>query len=66
MSTISEAISAIRETLLLSEKVQRVAAGVAQLTGTVADHEHRLIRLEAKWETAIELAAMQRPRQLER
>jgi len=66
MSTVREAISAIRETLLLSEKVQRVALGVAQLTGTVTDHEHRLIRLEAKWETAVELAAMQRPRQIER
>jgi len=66
MSTVREAISAIRETLLLSEKVQQVAVGVAHLTGTVTDHEHRLIRLEAKWETAVELAAMQRARQIER
>jgi len=66
MSTVREAISAIRETLLLSEKVRQVAAGVAYLTGTVTDHEHRLIRLEAKWETAVELAAVQHPRQIEK
>ncbi|MEB2399387.1 MAG: hypothetical protein OZ927_07600 [Alcaligenaceae bacterium] len=65
MSTVRDAINAIRETLILSEKIQRVAEGVAQLTGAVADHERRLIRLEAKWETAIELAAVQRPRQID-
>jgi len=66
MSTVRDAINAIRETLILSEKVQRVAQGVSQLTDTVTDHERRLIRLEAKWETAIELAAVQRSPQIKR
>jgi len=65
MSTVRDAINAIRQTLLLSEKVQRVAEGVSQLTGTITDHERRLIRLEAKWETAIELAAIQHQRRID-
>lgn len=65
MSAVRDAIDAIRQTLVLSEKVQRAAQRGAQLAATVADHERRLIRLEAKWEIVIELASVQRSRQID-
>lgn len=54
MSAVRDVIDAIRQTVVLSEKVQRAAQRGAQLAATVVDHERRLIRLEAKWEIVIE------------
>jgi len=62
MSALREAIEAIRGTLLLADKVERVGNSLKELADDVADHEKRLIKLETKWETAMQLSA----RRLER
>ena len=64
MSVISEAIEAIKGTILLADKVERVGLTLKALADDVADHEKRLIRLETKWETAIELSNIHRANQI--
>lgn len=65
MSAVKEAISAIRDAMLLADKVQRVGETLERMSSAIEDHEKRLIRLEAKWETAIEIAAINRsPRKI--
>ena len=62
MTALREAIEAIKGTLLLADKVERVGESLKGLAEDVADHEKRLIKLETKWETAMQLAG----RRLER
>jgi hypothetical protein len=58
VSALGEAIEAIRRTLVLANDVERLARAVDAMSHELKNHEHRLIRLEAKWETAIELAQL--------
>jgi len=56
MSTVSEALKAVREALLLADKVKRTADATLELTKEVRDHDRRITRLEAQWDTAIQLS----------
>jgi hypothetical protein len=58
MSAVKEAITALRDALRLADEVKRVGESLSGLAPEVRDHDRRLTRLEAKWETAMELAGM--------
>ena len=58
MSAVKEAITAIRDALKLADDVKRVGESLKSLASEVRDHDRRLIRLEAKWETAMEMAGI--------
>jgi hypothetical protein len=53
MTVISDAIAAIKDALKLSDEVRRAGAALGELSREVRDHDRRLTRLEAQWETAI-------------
>jgi len=55
MSAIKDAISAMREVLLLTEKVDRSGQLLSDLAGELREHDRRLVRLE----TLIEVATSQ-------
>ncbi len=46
MSAIKEAVSAMREILLLTDKVDRVGSLLSELSKELRDHDRRLVRLE--------------------
>jgi hypothetical protein len=56
MSTVSEALKAVREALLLADKVKRPADATLELTKEVRDHDRRITRLEAQWDTAMQFS----------
>lgn len=56
MSTVSEALKAVREALLLADKVKRTADATLELTKEIRDHDRRITRLEAQWETAMQFS----------
>ncbi len=56
MSTLKDAISAIREVLLLTEKVNSTGNLLSELAKELRGHDRRLIRIE----TMIEVAQTQR------
>lgn len=60
MSAVKDAIGAIRDAMLLAEKVQKAGETLERISVKLEDHEKRLIRLETKWETAIEIAGLNR------
>jgi hypothetical protein len=62
MSAVNSAIAAIRDALKLADDVKRVGEQLTGIAQELRDHEHRITRLEAKWETAIELAGIRAPR----
>jgi hypothetical protein len=58
LSAVKDAITAIREAMKLSDGVKRVGDSLKDISVELRDHEKRIIRLEAKWETAIEIAGI--------
>lgn len=57
MSAVTEALKAVREALLLADKVKRTADATLELTKEVRDHDRRITRLEAQWDTAMQFSA---------
>jgi hypothetical protein len=58
MTVVTDAIKAVQKALLLSGKVDTLQQKVAELVTETRDHDRRITRLEAKWEAAVELAAI--------
>lgn len=57
MSTVSEALKAVREALLLADKVQRTADATLEISRELREHDRRITRIEAQWDTAMQLSA---------
>ena len=52
MSILTQAVEAIREALKLTDEVRRAGDTLKELSQEIRDHERRITRLEAQWETA--------------
>jgi hypothetical protein len=46
MSTLSEVLAATKKVLLVTDDIKRLSEDSRALSERVADHEHRLIRIE--------------------
>ena len=55
MSTLKDVMSAMKEVLLLTDKVDRAGAVLSEMANELRDHDHRLVRLE----TIVEIAGNQ-------
>ncbi len=55
MSTLKDVVSALKEVLLLTDKVDRAGRMLSEISGELRDHDRRLIRLE----TIVEVARSQ-------
>jgi hypothetical protein len=65
LSTLSEAIAAIKEVIKLTDDVKRVGETLKELSKELREHDRRITRLEAQWETALRLSTRRGPNQLE-
>lgn len=52
MSTLKDVISAMKEVLLLTDKVDRAGTVLSEMSSELRDHDRRLIRLETMVEIA--------------
>ena len=52
MSTIKDVVSALKEVLLLTDKVDRAGKMLTEIASEIRDHDRRLIRLETIAEVA--------------
>mgnify|MGYP001198577646 CR=1 FL=1 len=57
MSAIKEAMTALKEVLLLADRVERVGSTLSEMTKELRDHDRRIIRLE----TFVEFGKLGRP-----
>jgi len=55
MSTLKDVMSAMKEVLLLTDKVDRAGTVLSEMSSELRDHDRRLIRLE----TMVEIATSQ-------
>jgi hypothetical protein len=61
MTAIGEAIGAIREALKLADDVKRAGETVKEIARELREHDRRITRLEAQWETALALTQRSGP-----
>ena len=67
MSAISDAMGVIRDAMKLADEVKRVGETLKSLSNELRDQGRRITRLEAQWDTALQLnrvVTVRAPRQL--
>jgi hypothetical protein len=52
MSVLSQTLEAIKDAMRLADDVRRAGETLKELTREMHDHDRRITRLEAQWETA--------------
>ena len=55
MSMVGDALGAIREALKLADDVKRTGETLKELSRELREHDRRITRLEAQWQTAMDL-----------
>jgi predicted nucleic acid-binding Zn-ribbon protein len=65
LSTLSEAIAAIKEVIKLTHDVKRAGETLKELSKELREHDRRITRLEAQWEAALRLSTGRGLNQLE-
>ena len=57
MSALSDAVGALREVLKLTDDVKRAGEALKEISQELREHDRRITRLEAQWETAMQLSS---------
>jgi hypothetical protein len=52
MSVFTEAVAAVQSALRLSDELRRTSQELKDVALEIRDHDRRITRLEAQWETA--------------
>lgn len=52
MSLLAQTVDAIKDAMRLADDVRRASEALKELTQEMRDHDRRITRLEAQWETA--------------
>lgn len=52
MSLLAQTLEAIKDAMKLADDVRRASEALKELTQEMRDHDRRITRLEAQWETA--------------
>lgn len=67
MSAIADVMGVIRDAMKLTDEVKRVGETLKSLSSELRDQDRRITRLEAQWDTAMQLnrvVTVRAPRQL--
>ena len=64
MSWAGEALAALRKIITLEERVATLTEDIHELTRMVRDLDHRLVKMETKFEVYKRLSEKPRPRRL--
>jgi hypothetical protein len=57
MSALTDAVAAIREVLTLTDDVKQAGETLKEISKELREHDRRITRLEAQWDTAFKLSA---------
>lgn len=60
MSAVSDAVSAVRSALKLADEVKAAGVAIKELSVEVREHDRRITRMEARWETAMEFSGLRK------
>jgi hypothetical protein len=62
VSALTDAVAAIREVLKLTDDVKRAGETLKEISKELREHDRRITRLEAQWDTALKLSVGRQPR----
>ena len=65
MSAIADVVGVIRDAIKLTDEVKRVADTLKSVSHELREHDRRITRLEAQWDTAMQFThapALRRPK----
>jgi hypothetical protein len=62
MSAMSDAMRVVKDVLKMTDDVKRAGETLKDVALELREHDRRITRLEAKWETALELSTPPRGR----
>ena len=65
MSVLTEAVAALREVLKMTDDVKRAGETLKELSRELLEHDRRITRLEAQWDTALKLSSGRRSKRPE-
>jgi cell shape-determining protein MreC len=61
VSAITDAVAALREVLKLTDDVKHAGEALKEISKELREHDRRITRLEAQWDTALKLSGSRRP-----
>jgi hypothetical protein len=61
VSAITDAVAALREVLKLTDDVKHAGETLKEISKELREHDRRITRLEAQWDTALKLSGGRRP-----
>ncbi len=64
MSALADAVAALREVLKVTDDVKRAGETLKELSRELLEHDRRITRLEAQWDTALKLSSERRSKRL--
>ena len=65
MSLIGDAFAAVKDAIKLTDDVRKVGETLKEIAKELRDQDRRITRLEAQWDTAMQLGAKKhKPRQI--
>ncbi len=64
MSALTDAVAALREVLKVTDDVKRAGETLKELSRELLEHDRRITRLEAQWDTALKLSSERRSKRL--
>jgi hypothetical protein len=56
MSNLSDAVAALRQVLNVTEDVKKAGETLRELALEIREHDRRITRLEAQWDTALKIS----------
>jgi hypothetical protein len=65
LSVLTEAVAALREVLKMTDDVKRAGETLKELSRELLEHDRRITRLEAQWDTALKLSSGRRSKRPE-
>jgi hypothetical protein len=64
LSALTDAVAALREVLKVTDDVKRAGETLKELSKELLEHDRRITRLEAQWDTALKLSSERRSKRL--
>jgi hypothetical protein len=64
LSALTDAVAALREVLKVTDDVKRAGETLKELSRELLEHDRRITRLEAQWDTALKLSSERRSKRL--
>jgi len=64
LSALADAVAALREVLKVTDDVKRAGETLKELSRELLEHDRRITRLEAQWDTTLKLSSERRSKRL--